>query len=66
MTRNIDIVSDEYFIRANMVFDSIQVKAKKSRKGVTDSTPHISEDDLKRIAEYFSMEHVSLPSPKKL
>ena len=66
VSRNLDIVSDERFMRANLVFDSVQVKAKKTGKGVTDSTPHISDEDLHRIAEYFSSDHVILPQPKIL
>ena len=66
MQRNMDIVSDERFMRANLVFESVQVKAKKIGKGVTASTAHISENDLQRIAAYFSVDHTSLPKPKVL
>ena len=46
ITRSIDIVADEQFRRANLVFDGVQVKAKKEGKGQTVSTPHISPEDL--------------------
>ena len=46
--KNIDIVNDERFMRANLILESVQVKAKKEGKGVTDSTPHITEGDLSK------------------
>ena len=36
--KEIDIVSDERFMRANLVFDGVQVKAKKSGKGTVRNT----------------------------
>ena len=62
----IDIVSDEKFMRANLVFDGVQVKAKKLGKGVTKSTPHISDEDLLKIGHYFNVDHVTNPQPKIL
>ena len=66
ITRNIDIVSDEQFRRANMVFEGVQVRAKREGKGVTRSTPHISEKDLITIGGYFCVDHMKTPNPKKL
>ena len=63
INRTLDIVTDHRFMRANMVFDGVQVKAKKTGKGVTRSTPHISEADLKKIGEYFDIDHITNPQP---
>ena len=65
-TRTVDIVSDEKFMRANMIFDSVQVKAKKMGKGRIKSTPHIDDCDLKKISAYFNIDHIMRPSPKIL
>ena len=64
--RNIDIVSDETFIRTNLVFDGVQVKAKRSGKGVTKSYPHITQADLLKISDYFDIDHVQNPQPRIL
>ena len=64
--RSLDIVSDERFMKANLVFDSVQVKAKKMGKGVTRSTPHISQEDMVKLGNYFNVNHVQKPNPKVL
>ena len=64
--KEVDIVSDERFMRANLVFDGVQVKAKKTGKGRTKNTPPISEEDLKKIGQYFAVDHVARPSPQIL
>ena len=64
--RSIDIVSDEKFVRANLVFDGVQVKAKKCGKGATKSTAHISDEDMTKLSNYFHHDHVKFPSPKIL
>ena len=66
MNRTIDIVTDPRFMRSNMVFDGVQVKAKKTGKGLVHSTPHISEDDMKKIGIYFDVDHVTKPNPRVL
>ena len=48
MNRTLDI-GHARFMRANMVFDGVQVKAKKTGKGVTHPTPHISDEDMKKM-----------------
>ena len=53
-------------MKANLVFDSVQVKAKKEGKGVRDSTSVISPEDLRKIGEYFAVDHVTTPQPKHL
>ena len=64
--KQIDIVSDERFMRANLVFDGVQVKAKKTGKGTVKNTPPITTEDLKKIGNYFFVDHVTEPSPKIL
>ena len=61
--RNIDIVADERFLKTNLVFDGMQVKAKKEGKGTVHSTPHISDTDLIKIGHYFNVDHVTSPDP---
>ena len=64
--KQIDNVTDEHFMRANLVFDSIQVKAKKTGKGTVRNTPPITPEDLKKIGIYFSADHVTSPQPRVL
>ena len=64
--RSIDIVTDDAFLRCNLIFDSVQVKAKKSGKGTVNSTPHISPDDLQRIGDYLNIDHMNKPDPRIL
>ena len=64
--KNIDIVNDKQFLRANLVFDGVRVKAKKSGKGITKSSPLISKEDLKMIGIYFNIDHMKKPVPKIL
>ena len=42
VNKEIDIVADGKFMRANLVFDGVQVKAKKTGNRVTRSTPPIT------------------------
>ena len=63
---SLDIVSDERFTRANLVFDGVQVRAKCSGKGTIKSTQHIADKDMVKIARYFSMDHVTKPEQKIL
>ena len=59
-------MSDERFTRANLVFDGVQVQAKCSGKGTIKSTEHIVDEDMLKIARYFSVDHVTKPEPKIL
>ena len=65
-TRSIDIVADEPFRHANLVFEGVQVKAKKQGKGATVSTLHISDQDLTTLGKYFYIDHVTKPNPKEI
>ena len=62
--RSIDIVTDEHFTGGNVVFDGVQVQDKHTGKGTLTSTPHVTDDDMKKIAQYFSVDHVRKPQPK--
>ena len=64
--KGIDIVTDPRFVKANEMMKAVQVNSKKKGKGVCKSYPPITPIDLERIAEYFSHDHVTLPSPRKL
>ena len=60
------MVTDEHFTRVNLVFDGVQVKAKKTSKGTVRNTPPITPKDLKKIRIYFSADHVTNPEPRVL
>ena len=64
--RKIDIIEDREFQGANQIFKSVQVTAKKSGKGVRRSTPVISDEDMKRLAGYFCIDHTTSPNPSVL
>ena len=62
--RDIDIVEDVRFTKANNVFKGAKVRAKKSGKGVTKSTLAIGEEDMEQLAMYFHIDHFLRPKPK--
>ena len=64
--KGVDIVSDQRFMKANLIFDSVQVQAKKVGKGATKSTPQISDTDLIKIGVFFDVDHMKKPNPKVL
>ena len=66
VNKHLDIVADSRFGHVNLVFDSVQEKAKKSGKGVTKSTIVISNNDLIKISSYFQVDHTRCPNPKVL
>ena len=53
-------------MKANLVFNSDQVKAKKERKGVTLSTSSMSQSYLSKIGDYFNVDHVRNPQSRVL
>ena len=65
-TLGVDIAKDAMFVKANEMFKAIKVESKKKGKGSKNSIPPISQIDLKRIAEYFALDHVTTPNPKRL
>ena len=60
--RGINICTDAAFTNANIMFKSIQVKAKKSGKGSRHSTPVIDDTDLIRIGNYFDIDYMNTPN----
>ena len=64
--KGVDIVNDPQFMKANLIFESVQVRAKKSGKGHTKSTPHISQEDLVKIGNYLNVDHVANPQSRVL
>ena len=65
-TRNIDIIRDTRFTKANEMFKSVTVEAKAKGKGVINSTKPIAHEDLQIISTYFKHPHVTRPDPKIL
>ena len=65
-TLGVDIAKDAMFVKANEIFNDIQVESKKKGKGSENSIPPISQIDLVRIAEYFAVDHVRIPNPRIL
>ena len=64
--KGIDVVNNPAFMKANMIFESVQVKAKKSGKEATTPTPHISDTDLIKVGKFFNVDHVVEPNPRIL
>ena len=64
--RNIDIISDVRFSRANEMFKGVSKIARQTGKGSTKSYPVIAQEDLERIATYFLHDIMNEPDPKKL
>ena len=64
--RRINIINELEFSQANMVFKGVQVRAKKAGCGVRRSTPTIDDNDMKLLAKYFCIDHVSSPNAKVL
>ena len=52
--REVDVISNEKFIRANKVFDAILKDNKAHGKGNVQHKPAISATDLERLNDYFS------------
>ena len=65
-TLGIDMAKDAMFVKANEMFKAVQVESKKKGKGVKNSIPPITPIDLERITEYFAVDQVTTPNPKKL
>ena len=59
----INIITDPIFIKANLMFKAMQVKAKKIGKGARKHTEKITDDDMARLAFYFNVDHIKRPNP---
>ncbi len=64
--RNIDIIADPRFVKANQMFKAVTVKTKKQGKAVTISKRVISSEDMQKLAEYFQNDYEENPDPKLL
>ena len=64
--RGINIITDTKFVKANMMFKGMLVKAKKAGKGIRKSTIPISDPDLRILGAYFDVDHVTTPNPRVL
>ena len=64
--RNLDIISDVCFTRANEMFKGVSKIARETGKGSTKSYPVIEQEDLERIATYFLHDIVNELDPRKL
>ena len=64
--RGINICADSSFTDANIMFKSVQVKAKKLGKGSRNSTPVIDDCDLVKIGEYFNQDYIKSPDGYRL
>ena len=64
--RQIDIIADPTFRKANGLFTGVQKLAKRSGKGLRRSTPVIAESDMMRLAMFFNIDHIQSPNPSVL
>ena len=64
--RDLDIVNDVRFNKANNMFKGAKVHAKKAGKGITKSTETISDEDLQQLATYFYIDHMVTPNQRIL
>ena len=63
-TRNIDIILDTRFVKANEMFRGVTKQAKKQGKGVIKGTKDISDDDMEKIGQYFDHDLMNQPNPQ--
>ena len=64
--RNIDIINDVRFTRANEMFKGVSKIARQNGKATTKSYPVIEQEDLERIATYFLHDTMNEPNPRKV
>ena len=64
--RNVEIISDVCFAKANEIFKGVSKMARENGKATTKSTPVMKQEDLERIATYFLHDIMNNPDPKKL
>ena len=65
-TRNLDIISNEKFVKCNEMFQGVTKKGKREGRGEIESKPPIEEEDMKRISDYFLRNMKGAPNPAKL
>ena len=64
--RNMDIISDPRFAKANEIFKGVAKVARQTGRGSTKSYPVIEQEDMERIATYFLHDIMNAPDPRKL
>ena len=64
--RKVNIINDDQFNEANMIFKGVQVHAKKAGRGSRHHTPPITDEDMERLALYFNIDQVKRPNPSIL
>ena len=64
-TRNIDIISDTRFSKANEMFRAVATRTRKIGKGTTKPKQPIHPDDLLKIANYFRNDYMNDVNPRK-
>ncbi len=65
-TRNLDIISDIRFTKANQMFKGVAVQTRKAGLGSTKSFPVIPDKDMERLGDYFYQDFNKEVNPKKL
>ena len=64
--KNIDIISNDKFVKANEMFQGVSKQLRMTGLGSVKSTPVITEEDLTKISEYFTHDIMNNPDPKKI
>ena len=64
--RNIDIISDVHFTKANEIFKGVSKIAHQTAKASTKSYPTIVHEDLERLANYFLHDIMNAPDPRRV
>ena len=64
--RDVDVIEDIRFNKANLMFKGAKVRSKKAGKGVRKSTAVICDEDFANLAHYFHIDHCTTPNPSVL
>lgn len=65
LTRNLDLIANPIFTRANEMFRGVASDTRKKGLGCTKSYPVTEDEDLMKIGEFFS-DVLTTANPKKL
>ena len=64
--RNVDIIGDVRFTKANEIFKGVAKVSRQTGKGSTRSYPIIEDQDMQRIANFFLHDVLNKPDPVKV
>ena len=64
--KNINIITDKNFTKPNLLFKGVQVLGKKEGRAVRKHTVPISDEDMLKLQNYFSIDHMNYPNPRVL